>query len=71
MRYRFVKKVVTDRHNAEDAVYYTEGSLGGVKWEKIKTSQSGSLEVSRGRYLDLVNPPKVTIEVLATEEVKK
>ena len=41
MQYRFVKKVVTDRHNAEYVVYYTESSLGGVKWEKIKTSQTG------------------------------
>ena len=65
MQYRFVKKVVTDRHNAEYVVYYTEGSLGGVKWEKIKTSQTGCLEISRGRYLDLVNPPTVTTEVLA------
>ena len=70
MEYRFVKKVVTDRHNSEYAIYYTEGSAGGVKWGKIKGTQTGSLEISQGRYLDLVNPPTVTTEVLATEEVK-
>ena len=65
MQYRFVKKVVTDRHNAEYEVYYTEASLGGLKWEKVKGSQTGSLGVSQGRYLDLVSPPTVTTKVLA------
>ena len=69
MKYRFVKKVVTNRHNSEYVIYYTEG-LTGFKWEKIKTSQTGCLATSERHYLDLVNPPTVTIEVLATEEVK-
>ena len=70
MQYRFVKKVVTDRHNAEYVVYYTERSAGGPNWDKVKTSQTGCLEMSRSRYLDLVNPPTVTTKVLALNEVK-
>ena len=70
MQYRFVKKVVTDRHNTENIVYYTEASLGGVKWEKVIGSQTGSLEISQGRYLDLINPPTVATRVLALNEVK-
>ena len=70
MQYRFVKKVVTDRHNTEDIAYYTERSAGGPNWEKVKNTETGSLEVSQGRYLDLINPKTVTTKVLALNEVK-
>ena len=71
MKYRFVKKVVTDRHNTEDIAYYTEHSpFGPPHWQKVKGSETGSFKVSENYYLDLINPPTITKEVLATDEVK-
>jgi hypothetical protein len=64
MQYRLVKKVVTDRHNAEDISYYTEGSAGGVKWEMIRGTLRVSLKAAKKYYLDLAYPPTVTTEVL-------
>ena len=68
MKYRLVKKVVTDRHNVDYVTYYTERCV--YDWEKVNGSETRSLQASKNYYRDLINPPTVTTEVLATDEVK-
>ena len=70
MEYRLVEKVITDRHGAETKSYYTEYSPFGPHWQKVKGSESRSFKVSESHYRDLVDPPTVTTEVLATRKVK-
>ena len=71
MKYRLVEKVKTNRHGAETKSYYIDYSpFGPPHWQKVKRSESLSFIVSESFYLDLINPPTVTTEVLATNEVK-
>tara|TARA_R110000764_G_scaffold6434_1_gene24171 strand:+ start:413 stop:628 length:216 start_codon:yes stop_codon:yes gene_type:complete len=71
MEYRLVEKVIADRHGAENKSYYTEYSSSWPRqWQKVNGSETSSFKVSENLYLDLVAPPTVTTEVLATNEVK-